>query len=220
MDTITYIYFFVGAGIVFAFAVNYFNQPSYKFADEDRSAGVDQEDLMLEPALPKHLTDRFEYTLYLFAYILVTEFIYVMLVLFLPDLISSESGETTSALLPTRENIVLSALIITGIAPNLPYVRQLVERSKFYLHDKAQIPRKGRDVYRQIKSYQPQFTHAEIANILKDERYLTRLSRFSQAKFFRKIAICSNINQLENFGCFDEKHNLLIIKGIKFWDQM
>lgn len=172
MDTITYIYFFVGAGIVFAFAVNYFNQPSYKFADEDRSAGVDQEDLMLEPALPKHLTDRFEYTLYLFAYILVTEFIYVMLVLFLPDLISSESGETTSALLPTRENIVLSALIITGIAPNLPYVRQLVERSKFYLHDKAQIPRKGRDVYRQIKSYQPQFTHAEIANILKDERYL------------------------------------------------
>ena len=75
MDTITYIYFFVGAGIVFAFAVNYFNQPSYKFADEDKSAGVDQEDLMLEPALPKYLTDRFEYTLYLFAYILVTEFI-------------------------------------------------------------------------------------------------------------------------------------------------
>ena len=75
MDTITYIYFFVGAGIVFAFAVKYFNQPSYKFADEDKSAGVDQEDLMLEPALPKYLTDRFEYTLYLFAYILVTEFI-------------------------------------------------------------------------------------------------------------------------------------------------
>ncbi len=49
---------------------------------------------------------------------------------------------------------------------------------------------------------------------------LARLSRFSQAKFFRKIVICCNINQLENFGCFDEKHNLLIIKGIKFWDQM
>jgi len=41
--------------------------------------------------------------------------------------------------------------------------------------------------------------------------FLTRLSRFSQAKFFRKIAICSNINQLENFVCFDEKHNLLIM---------
>jgi len=51
-------------------------------------------------------------------------------------------------------------------------------------------------------------------------RTLTRLSRFSQAKFFRKIAICCNINQLENFGCFDEKYNLLIIKGIKFWVQM
>jgi hypothetical protein len=172
MDTITYIYFFVGAGIVFAFAVNYFNQPSYKFAEEDKSAGADQEDLMLEPALPKYLTCRFEYTLYLFAYILVTELIYVMLVFFLPDLISSESGKTTSALSPTRQNIVLSALIITGMAPNLPYVRQLLERSKFYLHDKAQIPKKGREVYRQIKSYQPHYTRAEIANILKDERYL------------------------------------------------
>ena len=172
MDIVTKIYFIVGAGIVFAFAVNYFNQPSYKFADEDRNAGMDQEDLMLEPALPKHLTDRFEYNLYLFAYVLVTELIYVLLVLFLPDLMSSKSKETATAILPTQHNIVLSALIITGMAPNLPFVRKLLERSKFYLHDKAQIPKKGRDVYRQIKSYQPHYTRAEIANILKDERYL------------------------------------------------
>ena len=158
MDIITKIYFIVGAGVVFAFAVNYFNQPSYKFEDETKGADVDQGDLMLEPALPKHLTDRFEYTLYLFAYILVTELIYVLLVLFLPDLISSESGEPVAAFSPTRQNIVLSALIITGIAPNLPYVRQLLERSKFYLHDKAQIPGKGRDVYRQIKSCKPLYT--------------------------------------------------------------
>ena len=179
MNTITTIYFFVGAGIVLAFAVNYFNQPSYKFADEDKSATGDQEDLMLEPALPKYLTNRFEYNLYLFAYVLVTEVIYVLLVLFLPDLVRYESGEISNALSPTRQNIVLAALIITGIAPNLPFVRQLLERSKFYLHDKAQIPRKGRDVYRQIKRYWPHYSQAEIANILKDERYV-RNNKYNQ----------------------------------------
>jgi len=36
---------------------------------------------------------------------------------------------------------------------------------------------------------------------------LARLSLFSQAKFFLKIVICNNINQLWNFGSFTEKHN-------------
>lgn len=176
IDFVTKIYFLAGAGIVFLFAVNYFNQPGYKFADEDLSFGIDQDDLMLEPALPKYLTDRFEYILYLGTYVLVSEFIYIMLVLFLPDLIRSEIKNSSIAFIPTRQNIVLSAFIITGIAPNLPYVRQLLERSKFYLHDKAQIPRKGRDVYRRIKSYQPCYTRAEINNILSDRRYVENTS--------------------------------------------
>ena len=174
MNTITAVYFFVGAFIVFIFAVNYFNQPSYKFADDDKSINGDQEDLMLEPALPKYLTDRFEYNLYLIAYVLVTQAIYVLLVLFLPDLLSGGSKEISNTLAPTRQNIVLAALIITGIAPNLPYIRKLLESSKLYLHEKAQIPRKGRDVYRQIKNYRPHYTKAEITNILKDDRYVRR----------------------------------------------
>lgn len=172
MEFIVAIYFFTGMGIVLAFAVNYFNQPSYKFAEDDKNTTVNQEDLMLEPALPKYLTDRFEYNLYLFAYVLVAEFIYVLLVLFLPDLMPNETAETTNSLRPTTQNIVLATLIITGIAPNLPYIRQLLNRSKLYLHEKAQIPRKGRDVYRQIKRFQPHYNQTEIASILKDERYL------------------------------------------------
>lgn len=172
MDSIILLYFFACAFIVLAFAVNYFNQPSYKFADEDKDTIGDQEDLMLEPALPKYLTDRFEYNLYLFAYVLVTEFIYVLLVLFLPDLMQNDTAGDANPLQPTSQNIVLATLIITGIAPNLPYIRKLLERSKLYLHEKAQIPRKGRDVYRQIKRYQPHYTQAEITRILNDKRYL------------------------------------------------
>jgi hypothetical protein len=172
MEPIIAIYFFGGMTIVFAFAVNYFNQPSYKFADDEKRAIGNQEDLMLEPALPKYLTDRFEYNLYLFAYVLVTEFIYVLLVLFLPDLLPNKAAEPPNPLRPTTQNIVLATLIITGIAPNLPYVRQLLNRSKLYLHEKAQIPKKGRDVYRQIKRFQPHYTQAVISNILKDKRYI------------------------------------------------
>jgi hypothetical protein len=171
MDIITKIYFFCGAGIILAFAVNYFNQPGYRFADEEKGHTMNQEDFMLEPALPKYLTDRLEYNFYLLSYILVTELIYLLLVLFLPDLISSNHANSEPLSLK-RQNIILAALIITGIAPNLPYIRQLLERSKLYLHNKAQIPKKGREVYYQIKKYQPHFHRAEIAKILEDECYL------------------------------------------------
>ena len=161
-----------GMVIVLAFAVNYFNQPSYKFADDSMSATGDQEDLMLEPALPKYLTGRFEYNFYLFAYVLVTELIYVLLVLFLPDLLPNEAKAPIDPLRPTTQNIVLATLIITGVAPNLPYIRQLLNRSRLYLHQKAQIPRKGRDVYLRIKRYQPHYSQNDIDSIIKDERYL------------------------------------------------
>ncbi len=171
MDHVTTIYFLVGVSIVLVFAINYFNYPSYKFAEEDKNSSGDQEDLMLEPALPKYLTVRFEYNLYMFAYVLVTEIIYVLLVLFLPNLMPEETLETINSLIPTQQNIVLATLIVTGIAPNLPYIRQLLERSKLYLHDKAQIPGKGRNVYQQLKNKRPHYTKSEIINVLGDERY-------------------------------------------------
>ena len=45
---------------------------------------------------------------------------------------------------------------------------------------------------------------------------LARLSLFSRAKFFIEIVIYYNISQLQNFGDSCQKHNLLIIKEIKF----
>ena len=57
-------------------------------------------------------------------------------------------------------------------------------------------------------------------DIVELYQQLTRLSLFSQAKFFLKIVICNNINLLWCLGSFAEKHNLLIIKRIKLWDRM
>jgi hypothetical protein len=172
LSNITLFYFLVGFLVVFIFSINYFNHPSYKFVDDDKSLTDDDNDVLLEPALPKYLTDRFEYNFYLAAYVLVTEVIYIMLVLFLPDLVSNGDTEDRTSFIPTQGNIILAALIITGIAPNLPYVRQLLERSKLYLHQKAQIPRKGQNVYRQIKNNMPCYSSNIIGEILKDSRFL------------------------------------------------
>ena len=72
------------------------------------------------------------------------------------------------------------------------------------------------------ESYGPE--HPDIAKYLSNLgnvwSALARLSLFSQAKFFLKIVIYNNINQLWNFGSFAEKHNSLIIQEIEFWVQM
>ena len=169
---ITLIYFLVGFLIVLIFSINYFNQPGYSFVDKGKSSNDIQEDELLEPALPKYLTDRFEYNFYRATYVLVTEVVYVLLVLFLPDLVKNSNPATYNNLIPSPDNIVLATLIITGIAPNLPYVSTLLERSKLYLHEKAQIPKKGRAIYRQIKNNMPKYSSSVIAEILKNEKYL------------------------------------------------
>lgn len=171
MDHITLIYFIVGFSVVFVFSINYFNHPGYKFVEEDKPLSSADNDILLEPALPKYLTDRFEYNFYLAAYVVVTEVIYMMLVLFLPDLISEGDKTESHLIVVTQGNIVMAALLITGIAPNLPYIRKLLEYSKLYLHEKAQIPGKGQAVYRQVRDYTPCYSDNVISEILTDERF-------------------------------------------------
>lgn len=172
MNGITFFYFLVGFMIVFLFSIKYFNQPSYNLVDVNNASADDQDGELLEPALPKYLTERFEYNLFLSVYVLVTELIYVLLVIFMPDLISNGKTQDRNTFVPSQENIVLATLIITGIAPNLPFVSSLLESSKRFLHEKAQIPQKGYNVYKQIKNHTPLYSSSLIVNILKDERYL------------------------------------------------
>jgi hypothetical protein len=170
-EVLTLLYFVIGLAISALFAINYFNQPSYRFSDEEKGDANDQEDLMLDPVLPKLLTDRNEYYLYLMAFVIVTEMIYIFLIFFLPDLLLYGSDVKQDLPKTTTQRIFLSALIVIGIAPNLPFIRQLLEKSKFYLHDKAQIPGKGRKVYYSIKSHHPHYSQEVITNILQDDHY-------------------------------------------------
>jgi uncharacterized integral membrane protein len=172
LDFVTTIYFVVGFVIVLIFSANYYNHPGYPFSDGDQ-LDDDADSLVLAPALPKYMTGRFEYNLSLVTYVLAAEFIYVLLAFFLPDLQQAVGGPAAETPLTLqRENIVLATLIITGIAPNLPYVRGVLDKAKLYLHEKAQIPRRGRDVFRRLNSHTPAYSPSAIEAILADERFV------------------------------------------------
>ncbi len=173
MDAINVLYFAIGFLIVLVFSLNYYNHPGYPFADEDGYDEGSGDDVLLEPALPKYMTGRFEYNVSLLTYVLATEFIYVLLVFFLPDLQQSGASRASDPPLTLhKDNIVLATLIITGIAPNLPFVRTVLDKAKVYLHSKAQIPRRGREVFRRLDSHAPAYMPEAVTAILSDERYV------------------------------------------------
>ncbi|MDJ0834420.1 MAG: PilZ domain-containing protein [Gammaproteobacteria bacterium] len=193
MDMTTLIYFIVGFVVVFIFSLNFFNEPAYSFIDKEQLANADPNDELIDPALPRYLTERFEFNLFRAAFILLTEFTYIILVLFLPEISSvaaaAENGGTAVAAEPQadltqsglREKIILATLIITGMAPNLPWIRNLLEKSKLYLHRQAQIPFKGRGIYHSIKKDPPKYADTVIAEILADQRYFDEHSPEARA---------------------------------------
>jgi hypothetical protein len=186
---IVYLYFAIGFIVVFAFSVNFFNQPGYAFIDQVKDVSGEAGDSSLEPALPKYLTERFEYNLFRAAFVLITETVYILLVFFSDEVIfvwdtvdsvgmgssaASDAGsDSASNPLGTdlRERIILATLIITGIAPNMPGLKQLLEKAKLYLHRKAQIPQKGRTIYRRLKQNQPVYLPSRIDRVLRDPRF-------------------------------------------------
>jgi hypothetical protein len=189
---LTYVYFLIGCIVVFVFASNFFNKPGYSFVDEDHATPGNTNDEMLEPALPSYLTERFEYNFFRATFILVAESLYILLVLFLPDFNSAtaavdasitgsaSAADPAAAPVNVREKIILATLIITGMAPNLPWIKDLLEKSKLYLHKKAQIPYKGRAIYRRIKNGKPCYKKAMIEKLLIDQRFLSEASQVSR----------------------------------------
>lgn len=184
---IVHLYFLIGFVVVFAFSVNFFNQPGYPFIDQDKLASGEAGDASLEPALPMYLTERFEYNLFRAAFVLITETVYILLVFFMDeinfvretvDAAGQGASSTTAAASPVnstgvdlRERIILATLLITGVAPNMPGLKQLLEKAKLYLHRKAQIPQKGRTIYRRLKQNQPVYLPSRIKRVLRDSRF-------------------------------------------------
>ena len=147
MQILEKISFLFGAFIVLLFCIRYFNEPKYPLVEMDND-NVDNPDIVLEPAFPKFMTKRYQYNLYLIIFILITETLYLLLSFYLPFFL----GDTGKKIREFGYNALASALIITGVLPNLQFIKGFLEKMKLFLHKKAKIPSKGQEIYQILKS--------------------------------------------------------------------
>lgn len=158
--------FFFGSFIVLLFCLRYFNEPKYPLVRMDMG-NTDDPDIVLEPAFPKFMTKRYQYNLYLIVFVLVTETLYLLLSVYLPYFM----GDTGKQVREFGYNALASALIITGVLPNLQFIKGFLEKTKIFLHSKAQIPSKGQDIYQILKNRKIQYSAEKIKQILNDSTW-------------------------------------------------
>jgi hypothetical protein len=165
-DATSILYASIGAFVVLFFSNNYFNEPKYLFSDL-KTSNHNETDNVVEPALPKFMTSRYQYNLNLLAYIIVSEGVYFLMVFNLPDLPGAEAFSAGSL----HSRIILSTLIITGMLPNMPIIKQIMLRAKVFLHEKAEIPNKGVDAYHSLRSDPLIYKDKEIKKVLSMLKY-------------------------------------------------
>ncbi len=144
--TITsYVVYLVGTFFVIIFAARFFNNPKYIPDDEYIRDVLDQDPKMV-PALPKYVTEKTRYHIYLGSFVFITVVLYYFISLIFPLLISDMLG---------REKVVtdFSAALVVGtlafitLSAKIPYIESVLTEWKEGLHRRAQIPDKAMYVF-------------------------------------------------------------------------
>jgi hypothetical protein len=148
--------------VVFMFCVRYFNEPKYKVVDTKLVKGSDK-DRLVEPVCPRFMTNRYIYRYYLILFIAFTELLYIIVANLLPDL----TGKDTAG----YYNAFASALILTGFLPSLPYIRRLMDKTKFIIHDKARIPDSGQNFYHFLRTNPIRYPEPAVEELIEDKVY-------------------------------------------------
>lgn len=158
---VTAISFILGAFIVWMFCLRYFNEPKYPLSF-DQKEGDRLFDIGPEPALPKLLTYRYRYNFYLWLFILTVEALYLVISFYLPQF----SGEPGKEMDPGYSAIV-AALIITGVLPNLSFIKALLEKVRLFFHERAKTPAKGQELYRILRSHNINYADEKVRQLVE-----------------------------------------------------
>jgi len=148
--------------VVFLFCLHYFNEPKYKVVDTKLVKGSDK-DRLVEPVCPRFMTNRYIYRYYLILFIVFSELLYIIVANLLPDLTGKDTG--------AYYNAFASALILTGFLPSLPYIRRLMDKVKFIIHDKARIPDSGQNFYHFLRANPIRYLDSAVEDLLEDKVY-------------------------------------------------
>ena len=164
MFPITVISFSLGAFIVWMFCVRYFNEPKYPLPidqrDGDRLFGISP-----EPVLPKLMTYRYRYNFYLWFFIFTVEAIYLVITYYLPMFIGNTTGIQMKAL---GYNAIMAALIITGVLPNLGFIKRLLEQLRYFFHERAKTPVKGQDLFKMLKNEKIKYSGDKVLGLVEN----------------------------------------------------
>jgi hypothetical protein len=137
--------YLVGTFLVIAFAARFFNNPTYSPDDKYIRDVLDQDPKMF-PALPKYVTEKTRYHIYLGSFIVVTVMLYYFISLIFPMLISDLTGNEGDVT-EFSVALVVGTLAFITLSTKIPYIEKVLTEWKESLHRRAQIPDKAMYVF-------------------------------------------------------------------------
>jgi hypothetical protein len=145
---ITLFIYITGTFFVVLFADRFFNNNSYEPDDADVKNALAL-DPRLDPALPKHLTEKTRYNVYLSIFIVYTLILYYFVSLLFPVLVLKQFNIDFA----TNYSIafVAGTLAFITLSTKIPHIKQILTEWKDDLHKRAQIPDRGMNVFRYLR---------------------------------------------------------------------
>jgi hypothetical protein len=180
--SITPLIYITGTFFVCLFAARFFNNNPYEPDDADAKNALSL-DPKLDPALPKHLTEKTRYNVYLSIFIFYTIILYYFVSLLFPVLLLQILEIDFS----TNYSIALVAgtLAFITLSTKIPYIKQILTEWKDDLHKRAQIPEKAMYVFKCLRYHtfntkSPQFEYYKREILYKKRRDI------DESYFFKK----------------------------------
>ena len=186
MEAMTKLFVYL-AGTIFViiFANRYFNNKSYEPDDIDvqNALAIDPK---LEPALPKYVTERTRYHIYLGAFIFVTMILYYFVSLIFPVLVADMFDAEMDA--SHSVAFVIGTLLFINLSTKIPYVKSTLMEWKDGLHKRAKIPDKAMYVfdclrYSEINTSTEQFK-SNLDEILSEQNNVNTRTDIEQGYYF------------------------------------
>jgi hypothetical protein len=170
MEPIFFCYIFAILVVIF-FSKDYFTNYTCAFFDSNKKE-FDDSDTIVEPAIPKLLTTRFQFILSLSLFVLSTLAVFWVIGQILPFLLPDEMAEK----LTQETKVITSALIISGLIPNFPYINKLIDKFRDFFYGLVKIPEKAQSIYYVLKSTPIEFSEEKIRALLDDKQFKNKIS--------------------------------------------
>jgi len=157
--------YLAGTVFVIMFAVRFFNNNPYGPKDDDARHALSK-DPKLEPALPRYVTEKTRYNIYLGEFIFFTIVLYYFISLVFPVMVSHAWDQDIDV--SHSIALVLGTLGFISLSSKIPHVKRILTDWKEDLHRRAKIPDKAMYVFDVLRFSEVNRTSQEFKTRLKD----------------------------------------------------